>query len=509
MIDETLLAAARARLDVYAPLVARTKPQDEPMKAVEPVHRKIVEILHAVARREIQYMIFLMPPDHGKSSWISERFPEWVIGNEPMARFMSISASEKAPRTWSQTIRITMQSPIYRAIFPGVELTESAKKENKNTIWSVRQAEAHHDPTYQAFSIDSDAVAHHCDFMIGDDIVSLENSRTAGQRDKTDETFRGKYLDRVTKGGVVLLVGQRYHKDDLYGRLIAEGWPALELAALMFDENGVEHALCPSLWPVEALHEKRNKVTKKIFNAKYQQNPEELSLGGMFERGWFQEYAPDEVPELRRIIQFYDTATKTKERNDYSVCGTAGVARNGIYILEWWRRKLEGAQLAKEIKRRATGVKGVGGLLWKPSGVYLKNNTDSAHLISFLRSWSMLSLREAERGHDKCSDAEPAATLARDGYIFVPRGAPWLSAFYDELEQFPNGAHDDQTDTLAGLVKELHFVAERKKEPRRGDPLVTGVYHEDERRPRRRVAGGINPMARRSIAEIVKPRVSW
>ena len=59
----------------------------------------------------------------------------------------------------------------------------------------------------------------------------------------------------------------------------------------------------------------------------------------------------------------------------------------------------------------------------------------------------------AYKGHratgSKVIRANPASCAAEKRHIKVVRGN-WNSDFFDELEAFPNGEHDDQVDTLSG-----------------------------------------------------------
>ena len=39
--------------------------------------------------------------------------------------------------------------------------------------------------------------------------------------------------------------------------------------------------------------------------------------------------------------------------------------------------------------------------------------------------------------------------------ITLPRTAPWLQAFREELAAFPNGVHDDQVDAFVGCLTQF------------------------------------------------------
>ena len=50
--------------------------------------------------------------------------------------------------------------------------------------------------------------------------------------------------------------------------------------------------------------------------------------------------------------------------------------------------------------------------------------------------------------------ANPAASMAEAGNIKLVSGR-WITAFLDEAELFPSGAHDDQIDALSGAITDL------------------------------------------------------
>jgi predicted phage terminase large subunit-like protein len=54
--------------------------------------------------------------------------------------------------------------------------------------------------------------------------------------------------------------------------------------------------------------------------------------------------------------------------------------------------------------------------------------------------------------------AQSAKIEARQ--VFLPRRAPWLSEFHDEVLQFPQGRYDDQVDALAQF---LDWIDQRKR----------------------------------------------
>src|SRR5215468_12178217 len=57
------------------------------------LHRQIAEQLERVARDEIDRLMLLVPPRHGKSELASRRFPAFYLGRHPDRQFISASAS--------------------------------------------------------------------------------------------------------------------------------------------------------------------------------------------------------------------------------------------------------------------------------------------------------------------------------------------------------------------------------------------------------------------------------
>ncbi len=55
---------------------------------------------------------------------------------------------------------------------------------------------------------------------------------------------------------------------------------------------------------------------------------------------------------------------------------------------------------------------------------------------------------------DKITRAKPVSAQCEAGNVKVLR-APWNDEFFAELENFPEGAHDDIVDVLSGAYNEL------------------------------------------------------
>jgi predicted phage terminase large subunit-like protein len=76
---------------------------------------------------------------------------------------------------------------------------------------------------------------------------------------------------------------------------------------------------------------------------------------------------------------------------------------------------------------------------------------DANNFVSMLAGYEV---RTRSNSRDKLTRAKPVSAQAEVGNIKVLR-AGWNDAFFHELENFPEGAHDDIVDVLSGAFNEL------------------------------------------------------
>lgn len=73
---------------------------------------------------------------------------------------------------------------------------------------------------------------------------------------------------------------------------------------------------------------------------------------------------------------------------------------------------------------------------------------------NFIRMLAGFMVKTERMTKNKEARAKPVSAQAENGNVRVVR-APWNEAFFKELENFPEGAHDDIVDTLSGAFNEL------------------------------------------------------
>jgi predicted phage terminase large subunit-like protein len=187
------------------------------------------------------------------------------------------------------------------------------------------------------------------------------------------------------------------------------------------------------------------------FSSQYQQNP--IPLGGaMVKTEWLRYYEPGELPQRFDIkIQSWDTANKSTELSDFSVCTTWARANRNIYLLHVSRLRLNYPDLKRKVKELAS-AHAVNSILIedKASGTQLIQDLQAEHLFG-------ICPYEPPSGTDKIMRLHAQTAWFENGLVFLPRKAQWLADYVTELTGFPGTKYDDQVDSTTQALSYLNL----------------------------------------------------
>lgn len=191
--------------------------------------------------------------------------------------------------------------------------------------------------------------------------------------------------------------------------------------------------------------------------------------GGLLKAQWFKRYNV-QPSEFLRVIQSWDTAYKPEQVNDPSVCTTWGETRQGWYLLDVFRERMEYPAL----KRAAASLYEA----WRPQGVLIEDKGSGQSLIQELKAGVDMNQSKVRipviaidpKGINKVDRVIAVSSLFEAGMVFLPEVAPWLLDYEIELTIFPLAPHDDQVDSTSQFLKWAHenqasfdFAASGKK----------------------------------------------
>jgi len=193
----------------------------------------------------------------------------------------------------------------------------------------------------------------------------------------------------------------------------------------------------------------RRTIGEYNFASQYQQNPTPFG-GAMIRREWLQYYDPEgPLPDFTMILQSWDTANKSGQLNDYSVCTTWGYLYKRYYLLDVVRQRLNYPQLKRKVIAQIEKH--------DPRIVLIEDKASGTQLIQDLRSEGRLCVKPypPPPGTDKVMRVHAQTVKFEEGKVFLPSSAPWLSEYIRELTAFPGTKFDDQVDSTVQALDHL------------------------------------------------------
>jgi predicted phage terminase large subunit-like protein len=441
-VDRKLALKAKHDLGAYAIVMG------QPYYRLAPHLALLSDILMRVERRELRRVIVSMPPRHGKSMLVSQFFPAWYLGRNVRRQVIHATYSGDLASGFGREIRNQIRDDFFREIFPGVELISDSKAVDKfNTSTGG---------IYIATGVDGSITGRGADlFLIDDPIKGRAEADSSTMRQRLKDWFGSVAYTRLMPGGAVVIVQTRWHEDDLAGHCIRElqheGWTVVSLKAIAEGDDPLGRQEGEVLWsdqfPLATIEDIKRTLPSRDFSALYQQSPMP-SEGGLVKLKWFRRF-PNPLQRLEvasRIIQSYDTATKAKEINDWSVGTTWADTKEGLDLVDVFRARLEYPDLRRSVIANAER--------FRPSVILIEDKGSGQVLIQDLRASTRLPIVAIDPGQrDKVVRFSGVTGMIEAGRVGLPESAPWLVDYEMEMTAFPVAAHDDQADSTSQALE--------------------------------------------------------
>lgn len=424
----------------------------------------LIEHLEALERRDIQKLMVFMPPRVGKSYHVSERFPAWYLGKHPDHNVIVASHSERLAARASRRIRGLIGATEYPF---DTEVNRNLRAADR---WETTQQGG-----VLAAGVGTNIIGFGFELGVVDDpIGAREDAESEGKRNSVWEWYNDDFGSRRAPRAIELMMHQRWHEDDLAGRLLnspqANDWTVLNLPALAELNDPLGRNVGEALWPErydEKFYEGLRKGRERSFASMYQQRPTAME-GSMFKRSWFNrrwdilpihDFSEDGVRRASRwkVVQFVDTAFKTGVGSDYSVIATWATDGVDFYVLDVWRKQVEYPDLKRAIVNSATAH--------KPRAIFIEDKASGQSILQDLRVNTALPIVPFTVGGSKEGRADAVTPFFEAGKVVLPSSASWVDEFIEEHISFPNAAHDDMVDTTSMALRELALRGQQTHEP--------------------------------------------
>ena len=234
--DDAWVRLARSKSEVMAEYVMR---DERGNRFVNGEHHSR---LHA-AMRCYRRLVVMWPPEFGKSEQLSSLVMH-ILGRStdpeyrddpPMYRGAFIGPSfATAAKSLRNIKNYLLTSADLKRVWPNLRpATGPAELWSQEAINVTRPPSVRlKDPSLQALGANGPILGSRLDFVILDDTLTFENTRTPDQREAYWEWLNSTVLTRIDEGGLVVFLTNAWHPNDAAHRLIEMGWPSLVEPAL-------------------------------------------------------------------------------------------------------------------------------------------------------------------------------------------------------------------------------------------------------------------------------------
>ncbi len=449
-------------------------------KPLDPWQYDLCTRLEDVTRTTGRRILISVGPQFGKTVMVSQRWPAWNIGINPLIRIRLLMYNlTHSTQKGGRVCKDIVQSSQFRRYFdkPGLSLPQHSK----NSEWSTaaRNAVGDGQPTFKCFGLDTGATGEGGDLWIIDDPYPSEAHAFSDAHNASIwSAWEGTVKPRLGPNDNVVVMFHRYQVNDLAGMLLTREvgeWEFWRYPALADGDYHVEGTgqIFPAYPPGRALGERLSRryemdwyETKRksgrVWRGQFQGRPTEED-GDFFNVAIYRQegmtIAAHELPANLPTVRAWDFAATEGGGARSAGVKMAGPDRDGFfYILDSIAEQKGTAGRMKLIRKTAEkdGLKVKVGFPKDPGSAGVDTKFFTARALT---GFQMFTYNPKQ---DKELRAQPFADAMEAGLVKIVMG-PWVAAYLEELRQFPTGAFKDQVDASADAFKKLAKIGGKKK----------------------------------------------
>ncbi len=227
---------------------------------------------------------------------------------------------------------------------------------------------------------------------------------------------------------------------------MTDKWEVVEFPAIIN-----EKPMWGNFWNMDNLLRVKASIPLTKWQAQWMQAPTSEE-GALIKREWWQIWEKEETPQLKYIIQSYDTAFSKKETADYSAITTWGIfspdddGKQALILLDAKRGRWNFPELKAMAMEEYT--------YWEPEQIIVEAKASGTPLTHELQKMGIPVINfTPSKGNDKHSRVNSVAPLFEAGTIWAPKKT-FAEEVIEECAAFPFGDYDDYVDsTTQALMK--------------------------------------------------------
>ena len=479
---ERLIALALIAEGRLLPFVRLTMPTpDDPDDVsrsqydVQRFHEVAAAALEEVAAGRMLRLIISMPPRHGKTEIASKRFIPFFAGRCPGKSVIFGTYNDKFSQDVGRAVRDVILHPATRQAFPDLALKDDSQASDRlETTSGGVLAFVGRGGTTTGRGADL--------FVIDDPFKDSAEADSPTIRESAWTWFNRVAGTRLmTDKGAIIIIGTRWHPDDIIGRLTdpssdfydpdeAAEWRIIDLPALAREDDPLGRKPGEALWPARFGAAFLNSIRRRDprgFSALYQGRPNPEG-GTFFHEKWLTTYRREELPQNLRIYAASDHAVSLTKGSDKTCLLPVGIDEDdNIWVLPdviW--RNMNAEQTVEAMLQIIRQRKP---LYWWAERSHISKSIGPFLRKRMLETGLFCTIIEVTPISDKQTRAQSIQGRMSTGKVRWPSFAPWWMAARDELLRFPHDKHDDLVDAIAyvglGMMTQVSAPGFRARNP--------------------------------------------
>ncbi len=428
----------------------------------------ICEYLYLALRRQIKRLIINVPPRTTKSTLVSICFPAWCWATDLALRFIVAAHSIDLSTEFAVHRRNLLSGAWFQRMWPNVVIfapDQNRKEQYQNLAHGMMLAT----------SITGGGVhGKGADFLLIDDPIAPNSAYSDVEREAVNRDFDSTFRSRLNdpEQGVIIIVMQRLHEDDLTGHVLATEpgrWTLLRLPMIaeeyeriVFPISGrvVERhpgdLLHPARFSREWCEREQAGIGSYAWAGQYQQAPSPAQ-GGIIKKNWWRFYVcpgnakpegcvvlPDRFDE---IAMAWDLSFKNTSTSDFVCGGVWGRLGSMKYLLDIFWERADFVETKKAVRNFAEK--------WpRAYAKWVESAANGPAIVAELQT-EISGLIAVPPIGSKEARLHAAAPDVEAGNVVLPHPsiAAWSRKFIDECAAACcGGKHDDAADMLALAV---------------------------------------------------------
>jgi predicted phage terminase large subunit-like protein len=410
-------------------------------------HEFLIPKLQEIADGEGKRIVISLPPRHGKSALISERFPAYLLNRYPTTKVGIVSYSQELANNFSRRARGITEE--FLTLNP-----ERTAVSEWQTLFGGSLIARGHSSSITGFGID---------FLLIDDLIkNVEEASNPKLLEKIYDSFASDIFTRLEGKSNCLVIGTRWSEDDIIGRLLKSevggDWETINIPAIAMEDDPLGRSEGEALWPERFSLEKLDEIQKVLgarqFDSLYQGLPRPRSTEFFLvdNIGTFKRF-PNNFRQKAQVFIGVDKAA-SKGRGDYSSFAALANAGDAYYVLDILRGQWGTHEREQKLLRFVKKYVSIFGQSRVKTVVEIEPGSGGKDSYS-MTARTLAGYRVV--GHrvtgGKEIRAEPFAAQVEAGNVMMKVG-PWNDPLLREMKSFP-GTNDDQVDSLSIAFNKL------------------------------------------------------